>query len=174
MRGFRAALAGATIVLGALATASAVQATETFDFSYSGDGYTGGGSFVATYVKGTYYLDSISGAANGETITTLADYAGANGQLHFPKQPDVDQGGISFSTADDTFNLFTEKHHRSVEIIAESTDPNAWASLAKPVCLTITAVPEPATWAMMLVGFGGLGASLRTARRRRGAALAAI
>jgi hypothetical protein len=28
-----------------------------------------------------------------------------------------------------------------------------------------TAVPEPATWAMMLVGFGGLGATLRTRRR---------
>jgi hypothetical protein len=31
-------------------------------------------------------------------------------------------------------------------------------------------VPEPATWAMMLVGFGGLGATMR--RRRSGAALA--
>ena len=27
------------------------------------------------------------------------------------------------------------------------------------------AVPEPATWAMMLIGFGGIGASLR--RRKR-------
>ena len=32
---------------------------------------------------------------------------------------------------------------------------------------TVTAVPEPAGWAMMLVGFGGLGALLR---RRRAAA----
>jgi hypothetical protein len=28
------------------------------------------------------------------------------------------------------------------------------------------AVPEPATWAMMLIGFGGLGAVLRGNRRR--------
>ena len=34
----------------------------------------------------------------------------------------------------------------------------------------IPTVPEPATWAMMLVGFGGLGAVLR---RRRGVALTA-
>jgi hypothetical protein len=28
-------------------------------------------------------------------------------------------------------------------------------------------VPEPATWAMMLVGFGGLGAAMRSARRSK-------
>jgi hypothetical protein len=30
-------------------------------------------------------------------------------------------------------------------------------------------VPEPSTWAMMLLGFGGMGAMLRTARRRKAA-----
>ena len=28
------------------------------------------------------------------------------------------------------------------------------------------AVPEPATWAMMLVGFGGMGAAIRAKRRK--------
>jgi PEP-CTERM motif len=32
-----------------------------------------------------------------------------------------------------------------------------------------TAVPEPATWAMMLIGFGGLGAAMRTSRRAKAA-----
>ena len=36
--------------------------------------------------------------------------------------------------------------------------------------LTLTSVPEPATWAMMLVGFGGLGAALRSRRRPAGMA----
>jgi hypothetical protein len=36
------------------------------------------------------------------------------------------------------------------------------------------AVPEPATWALMLVGFGGMGAMLRMARRRNAGALTAV
>ncbi len=36
--------------------------------------------------------------------------------------------------------------------------------------IQVSAVPEPATWAMMMLGFGAIGATLRT--RRRGAATA--
>lgn len=32
--------------------------------------------------------------------------------------------------------------------------------------LTMTPVPEPATWAMMLLGFGGIGMAMRRGRRR--------
>ena len=42
-----------------------------------------------------------------------------------------------------------------------------------PLTLSVTAVPEPATWTMMILGVGGVGAALRTRRRRATAALAA-
>ena len=38
--------------------------------------------------------------------------------------------------------------------------------------IELGAVPEPATWAMMLAGFGGLGAVLRRARRKLATATA--
>jgi hypothetical protein len=41
------------------------------------------------------------------------------------------------------------------------------------VSLSIGAVPEPGTWAMMLIGVGMAGAGLRAARRRQAGALAA-
>lgn len=36
----------------------------------------------------------------------------------------------------------------------------------------VAAIPEPATWAVMLVGFGGLGMAMRDARRKRSIATA--
>jgi hypothetical protein len=36
--------------------------------------------------------------------------------------------------------------------------------------VSLTAVPEPSTWAMMLLGFGGLGVVARLRRRRAAAA----
>jgi hypothetical protein len=47
------------------------------------------------------------------------------------------------------------------------------SSISGPVSIGVSfdAVPEPATWAMMLVGFGGLGAAMRS--RRKGVAATA-
>ena len=39
--------------------------------------------------------------------------------------------------------------------------------------VAVTSVPEPATWAVMLVGFGAIGASMRNNNRRKLAASAA-
>jgi hypothetical protein len=36
-----------------------------------------------------------------------------------------------------------------------------------PTSFSITSVPEPATWAMMLIGFAGLGAAIRSVRRAK-------
>jgi hypothetical protein len=48
-------------------------------------------------------------------------------------------------------------------------DPGGGYGNAGRATLTISslnsAVPEPATWAMMIVGFGAIGASLRSGRR---------
>lgn len=39
---------------------------------------------------------------------------------------------------------------------------------------SVGAVPEPATWAMMLLGFGGIGMAMRRSRRKQGARLLQI
>jgi len=52
----------------------------------------------------------------------------------------------------------------SVKFTVVATGPDNTDALLDNVSVSGIAVPEPATWAMMLVGFGGLGAMLR--RRR--------
>ena len=32
--------------------------------------------------------------------------------------------------------------------------------------VVVTSVPEPATWAVMVLGFGGMGAAMRNKRRK--------
>ena len=47
-----------------------------------------------------------------------------------------------------------------------------WTFASQDIVPVNGAVPEPATWAMMLLGFGGIGISMRI--RKRGSRLAAI
>lgn len=50
------------------------------------------------------------------------------------------------------------------------TSPGAGIFFEKQNSITlVSAVPEPATWAMMLLGFGGMGVAMRRRRRRTGA-----
>ncbi len=45
------------------------------------------------------------------------------------------------------------------------SNPNAWTFISEVTFNGATGVPEPASWALMLVGFGGLGVALRSRRR---------
>lgn len=62
------------------------------------------------------------------------------------------------------FNLAQGETLNSIEFVS-----NGYAFELDDIVFTGTAVPEPATWAMMIAGFGFVGASMR-ARRRSGRA----
>ena len=61
-----------------------------------------------------------------------------------------------------TFNENTGNHHSGV---------NGYTTGFSAV-FTSHPVPEPATWAMMLIGFGGIGGAMRIARRKQAAVAA--
>jgi hypothetical protein len=69
--------------------------------------------------------------------------------------------GSASETFDDTVAIYTEGTFTFVGtgsdtlVIAAQTNPSEW--LVDDVSVTGSAVPEPSTWAMMLLGFAGLG-----------------
>jgi hypothetical protein len=84
----------------------------------------------------------------------------------------LSQGGANL-VAPDAFYGFQERSSEISSFVL--TDGYVAAIGGLDVgAVNISAVPEPASWAMMLVGFGGLGVSLRLARRRSGIAMASL
>ena len=71
-------------------------------------------------------------------------------------------GGVDIDF-DNTPHLFTSAAGPFTLVVRDLSVTNG--GILTPITGTIRAVPEPATWAMMLLGFGGIGFAMR--RRRQ-------
>jgi len=65
-------------------------------------------------------------------------------------------------TSLDTYNF---EDYLGTRLIKQSVDANGFVTSGVEITLSIAAVPEPSTWAMMILGFVGVGF---LAYRRRG------
>jgi hypothetical protein len=73
------------------------------------------------------------------------------------------KGDMTFVTETLNFTIKPTSLSKALRFSSLSEDNSFTGAVLGDV--SITAVPEPATWAMMLIGFGGLGAALRMNRR---------
>jgi hypothetical protein len=174
--------------LGALSEASA--ATVVLDYS---------GNFGYGTDTGTITLDvtgsSITGGtatATGANITGTVDftlvtslnYPGPStgwragdgtdwygGDLSFP----IDVNGPVFNSAPwgqgYVFGIYSDGSTGYQGALFGPGGPNNFYAYNVPLSVTVSTVPEPSTWAMLLLGFAGIGAMM--CRRRQGAILAA-
>jgi hypothetical protein len=154
-------------------TGPLVSGSGTFDASldassafYNVTGATGSitDSDAASLVQGTFTISSVS-AAPVPNFTT-------SNRLFFPAGPNTDQGlsntssfldtgGITLLMSNGEFiNLFDLSN--SYGLANNIDDPSGTGPAGPPVnelitTFEVTAVPEASTWAMMMLGFAGVG-----------------
>ena len=114
---------------------------------------------AAPPVRSPEFLAAVAGTAGAPMRTGGTVQLLNNGVAFFPP----DNGAF-------TFDSFTSNFTIDV-LSAPVTLDNSRILYTLFTNVPVVAVPEPGTWAMMLLGFGGLGAVLRT-RRHFGAGLA--
>jgi hypothetical protein len=181
-----AALAGAGALLGSTCASAAVVYTEsgvafaTQSFNDWPIGYTGlwnaqGSPFIGpVFTEGRYSFDL---TVDTSKILQIDEYTTAFrwGQVTFPFFEFIEQSLPS----DAVFNTTPTGVSGTFSVGPAHSDANSFstdygsvglrifvkAGESTPYVFTVTALPEPATWAIMLVGFGGVGVALRTRRR---------
>ncbi len=164
--------------------ASAAGAT-TLIWSYTGPGpNSGSGTIEGTLLTsgpyaGGYSVDSISGTANGQTITGVDTFDLPDNVVYPPSPPNVgvDTNGFSFDAGGVQYNLYEDFGNFDTPpfacgavycLISSTSDTVALTDFT--VSLAPAGVPEPASWAMLILGFGGIGAALRSRHRMVAAA----
>jgi hypothetical protein len=104
-------------------------------------------------------ITAITGTYNGQAIVglTAPGEFGLNNNLLYVGQPNLlDALGFSFSGEFGDRNIYW-----AVSTYRDLTRANITFSITE-----VTAgVPEPGTWAMMLLGFGSVGMALRARRK---------
>lgn len=152
-------------------------------------------AFIQSNSSGTGAVSlQVSGLVSGQSYTISFDASAinsTNGPSFYPADPltvsfnGTQLGGLytpAVGTTANTFMSFTTPSFvagGSTGLIAFTGSQSTPLEVSLLDLVTVNAVavaggvPEPATWAMMLVGFAGLGGTLRLARRKKATALAA-
>ena len=161
----------------ALSAAALAASAKVYDFTYV-DGVDSG--------SGTFTTDStntvVSGSASfittglGKFTASLFPGAATDKSFFYDNLFPVDNPGLLFENGATEINIFTNVPFlaglgvtHDVNFYAGPINSGVYSVADTTGDLTITTVPEPAVWAMMLVGFGGLGSAMR---RRRALAAA--
>nr|WP_309644669.1 THxN family PEP-CTERM protein [Phenylobacterium sp.] len=149
--------------------------TKTFDFIFTHDETPNGGTGQA----GTCAYGGVSGDANNKfgcsdkvtvNSNSLNNIFSVGSDTYTLEIAGFFAGGnlaTSFLTKESGYEQVCKKDKKGKKIChdVERAFDNK-AGVMASVSMVTSAVPEPSTWAMMIIGFGGVGSMLRANRRR--------
>ncbi len=118
-----------------------------------------GNIFLTGYAAMNYIEFGLTGTGGGGTIDFII--TGSDGTTNFFNQ---------LIGSGNTFYAFSATGNSTITNVQFRADAPLELTLLKQVRIDplVAPVPEPATWAMMLIGFGAIGVSLRRRRRNEG------
>ncbi|WP_242186542.1 PEPxxWA-CTERM sorting domain-containing protein [Sphingomonas sp. CARO-RG-8B-R24-01] len=167
----------ATVASLALATVASSASAASFVFTFSGTGGINGasgtleamdngdGTFTAT--SGT--INAFGTVASGAGTLTAGSGNSPSGFFTYDdtllpgQNPLLTAGGLLFEIAGAEINIYSAPGGTDPYVLYSNSGANATGNFA--LSEISAAVPETATWAMMLMGFGMVGAGLRSHKR---------
>ncbi len=150
------ALVGAALVLFSPAAKAAV---EVWDFSFFGAVDSGFGQLTTDdSLSPNFLITGITGFYDSNPITALIGPGGylGNDNILFSGFPKLDFAGFSFSTASNNVNVYFNTNE-GFGLAGNTYAIGFPGGPDEAISFSISAVPEPATWALMLIGFAGIG-----------------
>jgi len=128
------------------------------------NGLTAGAQYLLTFEWGAGQLQSRDGATTEQLRYSLGDEVYTTAVLN-----NASHGFTGWNTVS---QVFTATGASQVLSFLSIGTPNGLPPIAMLDNVSMAAVPEPATWAMMLVGFVMVGSAVRYRRRNASAAIA--
>lgn len=137
---------------------------------------------------GTYDVLGVTGNVDGDAVTGLIANPNqpgwaysSDGLFMFDNTfqangPNISWYGLLFQSATNEYNLFSDSptQYELYKAADHSYVANSLGAITVAQQLTgagalgvAAAVPEPGTWALLIAGFGMIGAAIRAAERRR-------
>lgn len=177
-----------SLVLPALMSFTTPASAALISFSFSGSGFSGSGTFTTddtNTISNPFpcsgcadgpgsLVTAVTGSVNGQTITGLGDvdsfFSNTNRFYLSTTNDAVDFGGIALITTADEYNIFNGAYdgEDGLFILSNADSESLYLHpIVGTAQLITSAVPEPATWAMMLVGLGIVGLAVRGKRQRQ-------
>jgi hypothetical protein len=159
-----------------MAAAPLANAATVLNFTFSPDGNSAVASFNSTGTGATF-SDTYTFTLPAGFASTALTSARVNGMTDTAFTSVLLNGNIlttnSTGAIDSKSLLNVAVNPGANTLIVNGTSGGLFSyggnvSFAKTVAVT-TGVPEPAGWALMIVGFGGMGAALRSRRRTQAA-----